>query len=252
MAIQTICGGCGKTLSVADEHAGKRARCPACGHVYVVPAPAPQYFAETVAPDSSDANYPASSEAPEAAAESAPSPSPDSDQYWMRTADGTEYGPTDRDNLSRWFREGRVGEGYQIRRGPTGLWQDAAFFAHEIPSESMQRPAAGSSSAKNPYAVQTNAGVATAPAPLHRYPKPDRGVIVLVMGILSYVICGLFAIVAVIMGRSALNDINAGLANPNDKPLVQIGFWMGVVSLILHFLGITFFAVFFAIAALAS
>jgi phage FluMu protein Com len=34
---------CGKTLRVTDEHANRRIKCPACGHVGTVPAPAPQF-----------------------------------------------------------------------------------------------------------------------------------------------------------------------------------------------------------------
>lgn len=37
MAIQFPCKSCGQTLSVADEHAGKQARCPSCTTVQPVP-----------------------------------------------------------------------------------------------------------------------------------------------------------------------------------------------------------------------
>jgi hypothetical protein len=33
------CTGCGQTLRVGDEHAGKQARCPACGTIVSVPVP---------------------------------------------------------------------------------------------------------------------------------------------------------------------------------------------------------------------
>jgi hypothetical protein len=38
MPIETICAGCARKLRVADEHAGKKARCPNCGTIYSVPA----------------------------------------------------------------------------------------------------------------------------------------------------------------------------------------------------------------------
>ncbi|MCY2992615.1 MAG: hypothetical protein NTY19_32755 [Planctomycetota bacterium] len=38
MPIEMSCTGCGQTLRVADEHAGKMARCPKCGTVVAVPA----------------------------------------------------------------------------------------------------------------------------------------------------------------------------------------------------------------------
>ena len=37
MPIEMTCTGCGQTLRVADEHAGKKARCPACGTIAQVP-----------------------------------------------------------------------------------------------------------------------------------------------------------------------------------------------------------------------
>lgn len=40
MPIEMRCTGCGQTLRVGDEHAGKRARCPACGTIAEVPWPA--------------------------------------------------------------------------------------------------------------------------------------------------------------------------------------------------------------------
>ena len=49
MSIEMQCTGCGQTLRVGDDHAGKKARCPACGTITQVPggdmspAPAPQY-----------------------------------------------------------------------------------------------------------------------------------------------------------------------------------------------------------------
>lgn len=39
MAIQFPCKSCGQTLSVAEEHAGKQARCPSCMTVQPVPGP---------------------------------------------------------------------------------------------------------------------------------------------------------------------------------------------------------------------
>jgi len=38
MSIQMMCTGCGQTLRVGDEHAGKKARCPNCGTIVSVPS----------------------------------------------------------------------------------------------------------------------------------------------------------------------------------------------------------------------
>lgn len=41
---------CGKTLRVADEHAGKRVKCPVCNAVIAPPAPEPQFEVVEEAP----------------------------------------------------------------------------------------------------------------------------------------------------------------------------------------------------------
>ena len=38
MAVETRCNQCGTILTIADEHAGKLARCPSCRTQYTVPA----------------------------------------------------------------------------------------------------------------------------------------------------------------------------------------------------------------------
>ncbi len=223
MAIQSECSSCGAVLSVADEHAGRRARCPSCGSIYTVSRP------------DSHSGTPS----PQAIAPTNPYGDPiavsTGEMFWMRTQGGNEYGPVNREQLRLWFDEGRVGTGYQIRQGETGTWQDAERFSE------TKAPVVGtdaSNKTSNPYSVQPQAsfsGATPAGEITRQYPKKDRGVFVLVMGILSFAFsCGLFSIIAVVVGYIALGDIKSGLASPNDKSLVQIGFWLGVVNLVLH------------------
>ena len=236
MAIQTTCTGCGKILAVGDEHAGKRARCPACGSIYTVPAAATSPD-QPSPPDSSLGGL------------GSPDQPDESSGFWMQSTAGQVFGPADRQTLNRWFSEGRVGAGYRIRVGLQGDWFDAALF-HQAASAPGGAVGTAAGSA-NPYAASPSSpwsGTATSAPSLHRYPKPDRGVLVLVMGILSFAICGVFGIAAVIMGRTALNDIQSGRANPKDKTMVQVGFWLGVVNLILHVLAIIFYIIIFAVA----
>ncbi|MDH3717712.1 MAG: hypothetical protein OES79_06270 [Planctomycetota bacterium] len=37
MAIETRCNGCGTIVTIADQHAGRRARCPHCQTEYAIP-----------------------------------------------------------------------------------------------------------------------------------------------------------------------------------------------------------------------
>ena len=221
MAITTTCCGCGKTLAVADEFAGRQARCPACGQIYTVPAPMsltpftppssaqPTSLDETVGyetPAPLDLELPTTLETPSTFPSLSPIPTPTSDhvaggssnagdvQYWMKASNGAEYGPADATTLNRWFNEGRVGAGYQIRIGASGHWQPAAAF-QSVVSTPLVMPAIG----VNPYAAPSTftPGVATA----RSYPKADQGGLVLAMGILSWI--GFCPIFALSLGSSA-------------------------------------------------
>lgn len=63
MPISFACD-CGKQLRVGDEHAGKRAKCPACKNPVSVPAPPPPPDPEPDATDE-DAAFRALSEGPD-------------------------------------------------------------------------------------------------------------------------------------------------------------------------------------------
>ncbi len=54
----------------------------------------------------------------------------------------------------------------------------------------------------------------------------SNATLILVLGILSLVCCGLLGPVAWIMGNNALREIDAGIGNPSDRGLVvQVAFW---------------------------
>ncbi len=228
MAIETICTGCGQRLSVADENAGKRARCPACGQVYTIPS------ASTVQPTGgtvNDGGFTAAvtsndySTAPFNSADVSSHP-PDGVRYWMRAVDGNEYGPVDQATLDRWYREGRVGPGYQIRQSEFGNWQSSDIFRPKLQTGNTQ---------SNPYASNPYSPVDTA-AGMYRYPKSDQGVLILVMGILGFACCPVFGIVAWVMGHTALKDIREGRMDPNSKGLVQAGYYIGIAGVIMSVL----------------
>ncbi len=249
MAIESICTGCGKTLSVADENAGKRARCPACGQIYTIPSRSNPSAgggfssADRLGGDSNYANdfSPASSSSsggsyPDGYSGSDPTRRsadagvpPEAVRYWMRAVDGSEYGPVDQTTLDRWFREGRVGPGYQLRQSQYGNWQPADIFRPAMPHRS-DNPFAEAASPSNPF-PQVDP---TTNRPY--YPKGDQGVLVLVMGILGFFCCPIFGIVAWILGHTALNAIQAGLADPSTKGLVQVGYYLGIASVVVGLL----------------
>ncbi len=230
MAIETICGSCGKKLSVADENVGRQARCPACGHIYTVPNIA---SAQTQAPLGDNGPSLSGSGTEPLEVDGTDS---DTSQYWMLAVDGTQYGPVGRQTLDRWFLEGRVGPGYQLKRGETGSWQSPDYF------RPTARMAAGNPYSNNPFQpTDSQQG-------MFRYPKSDQGSIVLAMGILGFFMCPIFGIVAWVMGHTALKDIQAGRADPRGKTLVQVGYYMGIASVIINILCISGYFVIVAVA----
>ena len=61
---------------------------------------------------------------------------------------------------------------------------------------------------------------------------PHRGVLILVLGILSLVGCGIFtAIPAVIMGGGDLKKMDAGQMDPDGRQLTNVGRILGFIGL---------------------
>jgi hypothetical protein len=71
--------------------------------------------------------------------------------------------------------------------------------------------------------------------------KPHRGVVVLVLGILGIVVCFICGIIAWVMGKSDLQEMDAGIMDPSGRGgmisviLVIVGF--GIWLLTLLFIG---------------
>lgn len=87
------------------------------------------------------------------------------------------------------------------------------------------------------------------PPPQYGAPQPPygggapqdhpRGTTILVLGILSIVCCGILAIPAVIMGRSALTEIDAAPPGTyRNRGNVKAGYICGIVGIALWVLGI--------------
>ncbi|HET6409420.1 MAG TPA: hypothetical protein VFG14_16150 [Chthoniobacteraceae bacterium] len=69
--------------------------------------------------------------------------------------------------------------------------------------------------------------------------KPHRGTLILVLGILSFVFCGIFsAIPAWIMGNNDLKEMDAGTMDPSGRSLTNVGRILGIVAVVLTILGI--------------
>ena len=110
------------------------------------------------------------------------------------------------------------------------MWQGAEIF------QPVAQPAGVpfASTASNPYAATTS----NSAAPIYgqMYAKADQSALVLAFGILSWFICPIFGVVAWIMGHSGLNDIRLGLVDPANKGLMQAGYYLGMINVIIYLL----------------
>jgi hypothetical protein len=219
MSIETSCPSCGRLLRVADEHAGRQARCPVCNTIYVVPGPA------------------AVPETPVPAAEN---------QWYMKTPEQEVYGPVSEAELRRWLRQGRISGNCQLRSEQDAAWRPAGEYFGELLT-------ARSAGGENPFAAGFSPAAAAGPAAgvrtSHRPPlAPHRGGLILVFGILAWSVCPIFGFLAWIMGSSDLRQMRAGRMDPRGESLTQVGSVLGMINVVLVVLSVGFFLLLFAAA----
>lgn len=77
--------------------------------------------------------------------------------------------------------------------------------------------------------------------------KPHRGTLILILGILSLVICGLLGPVAWVMGNADIKEIDAGRMDPEGRGTTQAGRIMGIVSTAFMILGCVGYGLMFAL-----
>lgn len=63
--------------------------------------------------------------------------------------------------------------------------------------------------------------------------KPHRGTMILVFGILGFVVCFIFGIVAWVMGNADMKEMDAGTMDPTGRGMTQAGKICGMISTIL-------------------
>ncbi len=224
MPIETICQGCSRRLRVADEYAGRQARCPQCGKIYTIP--------------SADGSPQATDSSSTGPATDTPSFDAPDDQWQMRSPDGTTYGPVSKSELDQWLREGRISEACHLRREQTQIWQPARDVYPNL-GQQAERPLS-SQKPDNPFADDTFSGAYAPPnAPTStRYLTPHRGALILTLGILGWAICCVFAPFAWAMGHADLQAMRAGKMDPAGKGITQAGMILGMIQLILFVVGV--------------
>ncbi len=194
MSIEIHCTSCGRTLQVAEEHAGKQARCPVCHSIYNIPGERP-------------ATQPTGTE---------------SEAWFMRTPEGHSYGPVDKAGLDAWVAEGRVTWDCEIRSAG-GNWEPSVhFFPHLQPAPAATSPVAQPAiEPVSPFREASRSQV---------YQAAHRGGLILALGIVCWVMsCPIFSIMAWVMGTSDLREMDLGRMDAAGRGLTQAGRILGMV-----------------------
>jgi len=79
--------------------------------------------------------------------------------------------------------------------------------------------------------------------------QPHRGVLILVLGILGLMVCGLLGIVAFFLGKQDLDLMKRGLIDKEGEAMTRVGYILGMVSMILMALGLIVFVVYMVLVA---
>jgi len=90
---------------------GKKTKCPKCQTIVSVPASGSDAAAVAKSPTTSAA---------------AASPAGKTDQWFLQTPDGSQYGPVPRNELDQWYAEGRISADCQLLKEGQAQWQWAS------------------------------------------------------------------------------------------------------------------------------
>jgi hypothetical protein len=197
------CPTCGRTLRLAEEHAGKQIRCPACQQISI--APGKTEF---------DGNEPAAVE----------NVTVGSATTWhLRMPEGPIYGPIDWTEVLAWAGEGRINGDCELADERSGPWRKAVDV---LPPSVLPRsePAVAAAPAAYPFG-----GGAPAFSTSSTYVAPHRGGLVLVLGLLSWVACPLVSFAAWVMGSHDLREMRAGRMDRSGESATFVGMIFGMI-----------------------
>jgi hypothetical protein len=234
MPIETACNGCGKRLRVADEHAGKLARCPACSSIYRVPGEsALASGGSTTSAASADQHAAArgSGTRPDPTAQPAAATFTPREQMWrMRTPEGQVYGPVPWHELESWLAEGRISDECELESD--GVFRSADLFFPQLREPAMARDEVRG----NPYQTANYNPYQSGPVPRRSlaYQQPDRGGTILAIAIMSWLFfCPALSLAAWMMGHHDLAEMRAGRMDRSGEGMTHGGYVLGMIHFLL-------------------
>ena len=239
MPLELHCPGCGRTLRIGDEHAGRQVRCPACQQISIAPGP--------TAPDS--ARTTGSSAA-----------------WHMRTKEGPVYGPVSWPQIESWVAEGRIASDCDLAERESGPWRSATEFFPAL-ATGTPRPAqpptlhawtpkeafvADNRRGDEPAGRATNRPSSAAPSTTG-FVTPHRGGLILVLGLVGLLVgCPIFSLMAWVMGSSDLREMRSGRMDRSGEGLTQAGQLLGMIVSLFWIAGCVGFLLIILLAAVAG
>jgi hypothetical protein len=211
MPIEILCDACQSKLRVADEHAGKMARCPRCHSINAVPQGGPSAPAETQRPQ------------PEGRAE----PTLQESMNWrLRTEDGEVYGPVGFEELSQWVAEGRVSAECQLQPTAGAYWDPASAYFPDLQS----RPLDSSPESTFPRHAGPRHASSARPRGVPSVQGGQRGGWLLVGAILSLILApGLGPVVWLLAGKD-LREMRDGRRRRGDETTTRAAWVLAVIA----------------------
>jgi hypothetical protein len=137
---------------------------------------------------------------------------------WFCVIQGQRHGPRPLSDLQDWAKQG-------ILKPADLVWTEG--MAGWVPAGTVQGQFVfvAASPAMPPSPAY--------PTPTTAYPRPHRGVTILVLGIVGLVCCFIPGIIAWAMAESDLRDMKEGRMDPAGYGLTQAGRICGIVSVVL-------------------
>jgi hypothetical protein len=232
MALEIRCPNCGRTLRIADEHAGKQVRCPACQQIST------------------------------AVAATDPLRSSTSDTWHLKTPEGPIYGPISWREVQDWAAEGRITADCLLAESGSGPWQPAEDLLPHLRPDSPPQAARTTAEPAPPtlhtWIAPSPDGFAPGSSPFappasRGYLVPHRGGLILALGLIGFVVsCPIFSLMAWVMGSHDLIEMRAGRMDRQGEGMTQAGQVLGMILSALWILGGIVTLVVIGIIAIAS
>lgn len=166
--------------------------------------------------------------------------------WYLKTPEGSIYGPAAWGKLQTWVEQGRVTEDCQLAAGEAGDWEPAVTIFPQLqprPAIPVERPPAiegvptESIAGSESQAPLQHVVVATAVDDLP-FLKRHRGGLVLILGLLGLLMaCPIFSLMAWVMGSEDLRAMQAGQMDLSGHRHTLIGQRMGMVLSLIWIVG---------------